>query len=510
MRILSRIILVCLLSILFSPQFSDAIYTVQIASLSGRQGVADTISRLSDQGIKCFDIQQSGYIKIRCGSTESYKKAEELKQVLAASGYKDAFIVASSTKMKSEKTAAEQPIGEEGISGEIFERRGGYFHPFLSITGYYTDNVFNTNDDEKDDYVAVISPGIWLSVPRIKEQLFELTTSSVTPGGMSTTRLRKRFPRRYQTYLLYTADIEQFKKYSSENTINHKIEGLFQYNFRGGLSVDLYEQFIKTHDERGTGVSTELDKYNTNLAGITASYDISRRFRIRLDYSNYYVNYKDTRNDFRDRVDNSINTYLFYKFLPKTSAFVEYDYLDIHYRKGILDDSVEHHFLGGLQWEITGKSRGTAKAGYGIKDFENSDIDTARELFLELQLEHNFTPKTSLKLIGTRRTNETNISVTDYILTHSITAEYLQRLTSKISSAIDLSYQHDKYKGELTFGGKTDERKDNIYRASVAFDYGFRDWLKFDLGYIYTKRDSNFSDFDYTNNTVFFRVTGSL
>jgi hypothetical protein len=488
---------------------SEAIFSVQVGSFKDNNRVKSMMAELSKKGFTCFDVEQSGYKKIRCGQMKSYHEATELKNSLVSTGYNDAFIVANAGSEKI-VTDTEKPIGEEGISGDIFERRGGYFHPFLSLTGYYTDNVFNTSEDEKEDYVAVISPGIWLAVPRIKEQLFELSTSSITPGGMTRGRIQKKFPRRYQTYLLYTADIEQFRKYSSENTINQKLEGLFQYNLRGGLTLDLYEQFIKSHDERGTGVSAELDKYYTNLTGITGSYELGRRFRIRLDYSNYYVNYKDSRNDFRDRVDNSINTYIFYKLLPKTAVFFEYDFVDIHYKKELLDDSVEHHFLGGLQWEITGKSRGIAKAGYGIKNFENDDVDTAKKLFLELQLEHRFTPKSTLKLIGTRRTNETNISTTDYILTHSVTAEYLQRLTAKISGAFDLSYQHDKYKGDLTFGGKTDERKDDIYRASLAFDYAFKNWLKFDLGYIFTKRDSNFSDFDYTNNTVFFRVTGSL
>jgi hypothetical protein len=75
---------------------------------------------------------------------------------------------------------------------------------------------------------------------------------------------------------------------------------------------------------------------------------------------------------------------------------------------------------------------------------------------------------------------------------------------------VDLSYTNDNYKGDLTFSGETKQRKDNYYTGSVAFQYKFREWLTADTGYIYTKRASNFADFDYTTNFVFIRITGSL
>ena len=48
------------------------------------------------------------------------------------------------------------------------------------------------------------------------------------------------------------------------------------------------------------------------------------------------------------------------------------------------------------------------------------------------------------------------------------------------------------------------------YNAGAALRYDFRDWLKFDAGYSYAKRISNFSDLDYVNKTIFFRLTATL
>ena len=411
----------------------------------------------------------------------------------------------------SEKSFVEdKPIGKERLSGDVFGRRGGYLHPFLSISEYYTDNVINAKGEKKSDFITVISPGVWLTIPRIYEKLLSVDTSSIAPGGFSLSRSTSGSFRRYQTYLFYGADIERFSKYSSENVTSHKLEGLFQYNLRGGLSIELVDQYLASHDIRGTGISSELDKYKTNLSNLILTYDALEKIKFRIDYSNFLVNYDASRNDFRDRADNAFSGYIFYKFQPKTSVFIEYDFIDISYDESALLDSKEYHYFGGLQWDVTAKSKGSVKAGYGVKNFSVSSIGDAKDFIVEAQIDHQFTPKTSVKIKASRRTNETNISTTDFILSNNIEVAYLQRLTGKITGDVNFSYTNDSYKGNLTFGGETKERKDDTFRGAFALRYKFKEWLNLDTGYIYTKRDSNFSDFDYTTNIIFIRITGSL
>lgn len=402
-----------------------------------------------------------------------------------------------------------QPIGKRRITSEVFGRRGGYIHPFLSIAAYYTDNVFNRNDQKSEDLVTVISPGIWITVPHIYEKLLKIETSNISPGGFILSRHKTESFRRYQTYLFYNADIEKFSKYSSEDTFNHKVEGLILYNFRGGLSIEFVEQFLVSHDARGTGISQELDKFRTNLANLIITYDIAERFKFRVDYSNFLVNYEASRNDFRDRIDNSISTYIFYRFKPKTTLFIEYEYFDIDYDKKIMPNSVEHHYFSGLQWDITAKSKGNIKVGYGIKDFETIS-QKSKDVLLEAQIDHKFTPKTSIKVRLSRKTNETNISTTDFILSNILEIEYMQRFKRKITGNVNLMYMSDIYKGDLNFGGEVKERKDNFMRSAFSLQYEFRDWIKLDFGYIYSQRNSNFDFFDYENNTVFVRIISSL
>jgi hypothetical protein len=422
---------------------------------------------------------------------------------------KDALTLAETKAVSEAVSVEEEPIGRGRITSDIFGKRGGYLHPFLSIAEYYTDNVFNSSDKKSEDFVTVISPGIWLTVPHIYEKLLTIDTSNISPGGFILSRHKTESFRRYQTYLFYNADIEKFSKYSSEDTSNHKVEGLFLYNFRGGLSIEFVDQFLASHDARGTGISTELDKFKTNLANLIITYDPTDKFRFRVDYSNFLVNYEASRNDFRDRIDNTVSAYLFYRLKSKTSLFIEYEFFEIDYDKDILSNSKEHHYFSGLQWDITAKSKGSMKAGYGIKNFDNTS-EESNDFILEAHIDHRFTPKTSLMIKISRRTNETNIETTDFIISNTVEAEYIQRFTAKITGNIDIQYINDRYKGDLTFAGETKERRDDYFRSGFALQYEFREWFKMDLGYIYSKRNSNFADFDYTNNTAFVRIIGSL
>jgi polysaccharide biosynthesis protein VpsM len=409
-------------------------------------------------------------------------------------------------------SAEQPPIGtsKEKTSSDVFGKKGGYVHPFLSVTEFYTDNVFYSKNDKKSDFATVISPGIWFTVPGIYEKLLIADTSILSPGGFSLSRYKPETFKRYQTYLFYNADIELYSKEPSGNIVNHKLEGLLQYNLRGGLTFELIDQFLASHDLRGTGISQELDKYRTNMANFIVTYNAGERFMLRLDYANYFADYTAFRNGFRDRNDNTVSAYVFYRFRPKTSLFYEYEFVDVSYRDNVLSNSAEHHSFLGVQWDVTAKSKGSLKAGYGLKDFDRSGIKNINEFIFEAQVDHKFTTKTSLLLKASRKTNETNISTTDYMISDFIEAQYIQKLTGKITANAGLSFGRDAYGGELSYGGRTKNLKDDYITGMLAIQYKFKEWLEMDTGYLFGRRDSSFPEFDYTSNMLFLRITGSL
>lgn len=406
---------------------------------------------------------------------------------------------------------AQESKETDKISGDIFGKGGGYIHPSLSVGGVYTDNVFLTEKDEKDDFIWVISPEIWLVLPGSRIKPMTLAVSPRTPAGFTISRPNPESFRRYQTYLYYGADILRYSDFSIMDFDSHRFEGLFQYNLRSGLSVELLNQYTISFDEVGVDAITLRDQYKNNLFGAILSYDVTTRFQLRLDYANMGIDYKNSAFSERDRSDNAYSAYLFFNIKPKTSIFAQYRYIDIEYDINTLaDNSQEQQYFGGIQWDMTARSRGRFKAGYGVKNFNDVGPDEADNFILEAELHHTFTPKTALNLTGFRRTDETRIPGTNYVLTHGITAGYNQRITEKLTGHFFMAYSWDDYQGDSTFGGETKEREDNFIRLRPSLRYKFTRWLMAEAAYLFSRRDSNFSEFDFTENRFSFRISASL
>jgi len=267
------------------------------------------------------------------------------------------------------------------ISGNIFGESGSIYHPFLSLTEIYSTNIYRTEDDTESDLTTVITPGIWISVPKTSEKLLDIETSNNSPGGLNLSRIKPETFRRYQGYFLAAteirqslnnADEDQDEGYSDPNIVNFKGDGFFQYNLRGGLSFDFIDQFRNSHEPYGLGVSPDQDQYTSNLFQSLLSYDITEKFSVRMDYSNFQIAYNDQDSfvDYNitdyDRSDNIVSGYIFYKIRPKTAVFSDIEYMDISYNSNKDYDSNEMRYMVGVSWDITEKSNGIFKAGLGV------------------------------------------------------------------------------------------------------------------------------------------------
>lgn len=401
------------------------------------------------------------------------------------------------------------PLDQRWSAGEVLGSRRGYFHPFLSVGGYFTDNLFNEPSNRRSDWVTVVSPGLWIAVPAARQPLLEINTLNASPGGLELSRFMTAGERRFQGYGLYRADVRRNARFSEEDTDRHRGEGMLRVNFRGGLSLEVLNIYEVNYDSFGTGISLrEQDRYTSNLFQFSTVYRVSPKLEGQVDYNFFTLDYDD-RVEYRERDDHSIAASLFYRFLPKTSAVLRYEFTDIAYQQPILVDSREHRFLGGFQWEPTARSRSRLLFGYGKKNFAREF--TSRDDFIsEVQFDLRFTPRSTGYLRAIRRSNQTDIEGTRDVLSHRIQLGYAQQLATRLSGSADLAFVRDSYRGELTFAGLIGERRDNYYSASLTLGYAFREWLNLSCGYSFVERDSNFNVFDYRNNTVFLTLTAAM
>ena len=321
--------------------------------------------------------------------------------------------------------------------------------------------------------------------------------------------------------MAYQADIELFSKYSGENAIRHKTEAEVQYRLGSRIILGLLDQYQESRDDRGTDISGSDDKVRSNLLSAAVTLEPGKKLLLKTGYSNYHTSYSGAANSFRDRSDNSFNFYIHYKLRPKLSIFGEYELVDIKYdnkfeftdefgaKQKRSMDSREQHYFGGIQWNITSRSRGIFKAGYSNKEF-NSGVKGGRDIILEANIDYRLTPKTSIGLKVWRKTNETDMTTTSHILSKGLSLGYTQRLTNKLTGSIDLSYMDDQYKGIQKSSVTPEKTEDKYYRMGLGLQYEFRRWLTAALGYTHTVRDSTLAAYDYSNNTFYFRITGSM
>lgn len=394
--------------------------------------------------------------------------------------------------------------------GDIVGGKSGYIHPYVSIGEYFTDNLFSREYNRQSDFITRVIPGVWAVYPASREQLLRVSTLNTTPGGIELSRFRRASTRRLQAYGLYQLDMDFHDRFSSEDRTNQRGEGMLRYSLRGGLSFEVFDIYELDHDSYGSGSSRSLDKFKSNLVSARVVYDYSPKLSFEGEYGYYFLEYGADVNTYRDRNDNSVAVRVFHRILPRTSVFVEYDFIDISYDEDVLTDSVQNQAYGGVQWEVTAKSRARFKLGYQNKDFDDSDKGSHNDIIGELQFDHRFTPKTSVRLRATRKTSETDVIGGDYILAHKVQLRYIQRLTAKLTGSINFYYQNDSYRGDVTVAGVTGKRDDDYFSAGLGLRYALQSWLTLTGGYEFLKRDSNFDSNDYDKNTVFLNLIFTL
>ena len=408
--------------------------------------------------------------------------------------------------------ASAYPVDRQQIdTTNLFGGRTGYIHPFLSVSGFYTSNLFRTAGNEQADRYTVIVPGIWLALPARKQKLPEIGTSNTAPGGLSLSRVTAERERRVQGYALYQANIRKYDRFAEEDRIDHRGQGMLKFSTRRGSSLEFVDVYERNSDPYGTGGKTvrTLDTFDANLFNAILVGRLSAKVLLRADYGRYRLNYVDADNTYRDRNDDSYSAYLFFQATPKTAVFVQGEFINIEYDEDRnIGDSQHNNYYLGMQMQTSANTRGRFKIGYGLQDYDTSESE---DLLVEAQLDYFFTPKTSLYLQGTRRILETDQIGARSILSHRVLLGYRQRMTAKLAGDASFFFNRNDYDGTVSIGNRIASNYfHDEFGGSAALGFSPRTWLNLSVGYEYRERDSNFDSEDYRNNTVFLRAAAAL
>lgn len=353
-------------------------------------------------------------------------------------------------------------------------------HPYLSVTETYDDNVYATSSNTTYDWITTTTPGIKLLMPF----------------------------RTHKVEAEYRAVIRNYWDYTSENITDHHAAVLGDFKFGSLVGLKIGDKYDKGHEPRSSSGSGQIEEYYKNAANASLSYVFADRFKAEAGYTRTSWDFTQPENNFRDRAEDLIATYLYYRFLPKTSAFIEFDYKNIGFEQKAnnLDNKVYTPLLG-VTWEISEMTKGIVKGGYLFKKYETGGEKNIDTWTASVELDQAFSDRASIKVVGLRDVNESNTRGTSYYTTTGAFAEYTHKLAYKLSAVARGSYGEDDYSNSV---GTAPDRHDKTVLYGVGLKYQMRDWLEFALNYNHLDRNSNIDARDLNDNTTSLTVNFAL
>jgi hypothetical protein len=350
----------------------------------------------------------------------------------------------------------------------------------LDLSGEYNDNILLAPRDEQSDFIWTISPGVTIELPG----------------------------RRVAFRLGYRADIIRYTDNDTLDTVDHTVQASAAYNSPGGLNLSLRDEFRRTEGFAGFPVPELTDRVerHQNDLRAEAEYRFADRWSAGAHYDFVWVDYVSGATfDELDRQDHTFGVTLFYRILPRTSVLGEYDYQIIRYDIGRVAadrDSDAHFFKVGVKGDLTGKTSAGIKVGYQVKDYDNPAREDFDGFVAEAEVIWKYRDPSQLRLYGGRANIESTFQGNNFYVANYGGLELRHYLTSVLILTVRGLIGTNEYPETVTVGDETKKRDDTFYEFGLSLRYQIRRWLGFEVAYQFLRRDSNFRDFDYTNNRV--------
>jgi len=364
-----------------------------------------------------------------------------------------------------------------------------FLTPTLDTKLSYVDNLLRSDNDEKNTGISTLKPRVqaWLQ------------------NGLNT----YSFTYELANYIYFDSSDDDF----TDNTFNLDIH----HEFNAKNMVNVFGEYYIGHEERGTGLSegvaqlidepVELDR--TVFGGNYTYGGKASKGRIKLgakatehEYQNFnrFTKYRS-----RDHYD--YDGTFFWKVAPKTDALVEVRYTDTEYDKtnpavfGGSYDSEEYNYLVGVAWEATAKTSGSIKVGAYDRTYDSnarSDDDG-----FSWEVDVTYEPRTYARFnLESRRYSEETNGLGDAIDANETTLSWDHDWNSRSSTNMSFIYGNEDY--------SSSNREDDLYRVKATYNYAFRRWVDFGVGYRYEDRDSDLNFYDYNRNEVFLEAKLSM
>ena len=363
-------------------------------------------------------------------------------------------------------------------------------HPHLGVAEFFTDNVFRTKKRRRSDYVTTIAPGIQALLP--------------FGGG------------KHSLLLDYRAAQFLHHKESANNALAQHGVGHMEFNFPGGLKIDLQGGHIEGFDLRGSALdiqTQDITKWRINSFRSQAEFFGPRAgVRIRSSFADlHFKNNGQARP--RDRKNLRSNLYLFARATSTVSGFIGGRVSNNDFDENKQLDSFAYGGFTGLRLDPTRLLSGEFRIGYTILNFDRAPVQQPqgsglstggkqqKRLTMRGRLLWRPTSRQSINLRIFRTIRQSAVFDTTTFVQTGGAIRGRHSLTDRVGLQGRVFYSHNNFEE-----GRTDDR----VRLRIGLEYKTLKWFGFRLDYGFQKRFSNENRFENYSNSVMLSVQALL
>lgn len=349
-------------------------------------------------------------------------------------------------------------------------------NPYFKAGFDFTNNVFRAPDNTPDE--------IWTFTPGV----------TVTATG---SRARLGFS--------YEADFRYFSHQTKQNTQDQKFSALGEAALSENLFLRASERISQTGATAGRTGLEPVD-YLDHIFNVMTGYHYGT-WLFEVGYENFVRNYQHQIFDRLDYNDNRLITRLSAEVAENFKEYLEFSVGHVDFPDISTRDAAYFEILPGVEGRLPGNVTVVANVGYHRRNLEKdarNDLDMAvASLILKKQLQ----PRTSGEVMYSRRPQEGSFDAQTFYLENLVYAGLSHLFTKKLRGKTGVSFAERSYQGVSTVGAVAVKRRDDVFGFNAALDYAARKWFVITLGYLLERRNSNISDFDYTENRLSLGVT---
>lgn len=361
-------------------------------------------------------------------------------------------------------------------------RNGSFtYFPELEISSLFTDNVGQDPSGEKSEFGIVLRPSL-----------------NVQSNGA-----------RHSTGLTVASAHTIFPNDTDENRNRLSVNGTARIDVRRTFAVDYQGRYILSQDSSdgdnsGSTTGTSIDhELGADLTFRRQNARFLPSLRVGVDRFMFgdedLVGGGTQNNSDQDYVEPSVELRLGYAISQAIQPFVAFGYSRrLHDskrdRNGLERDSDGYDFRVGADLNLGPVLTGTVDVGYGLREFEDSALDTADGFVGNSTITWNPTALTTFTFGATGALNETTTAGASAIQSLTASATVTHRLRRNLTATGGVNLTFADYLGV--------NRNDETYQVDLGLAYAIGRHVELVGSYQFNAVESTVSTQEFTENQI--------